>query len=728
MPKSTPSTLAQLPQILARIGMLSELPDPESLKQLIDVLRGKNPEENNANIQILITHLQDKPKLATDLATFVLRLSAKYKQTTLYTDTGIVSDEGFLQSIQRLIGHRFLPLLPENDSVVELAAMLFDQGQDEEWILSIDKTHWDTLMSLLKVDEAETDLVNDAKNNVLNALVILSYRVAGIGLRKELMEVYPQMLDYSASFVAQNQEAVLFVNEYRQAYAFDSQETAKKSISADPLLVMIEQCEGILSDIRKRVYKTGISIRLTNTLVRLEQSLTRMHVLIDLVAPKKEQAQDNALLALMFAVVKDAKSRYRFSYIIENNTKLLSRKVTENASRVGEHYISTDAKGYKKMYKKAAIGGLLIAFMATLKILGANFSLAPIGVAIQNSAIYGLGFVLIHIIGGTVATKQPAMTAAAIASTLSEGTAKKTQQLAKLLDLIVDIFRTQFIAIVGNVSIAIPIALAIAGAWFWFVGAPIVTPEKAAYLIHDLNPFTSLALIHAAIAGVYLFLAGLIAGYYDNLAAINKIGERIRRHPLLLKVLPNAWVKRAGDFVEGNLGAIMGNFIFGCCLGSTATIGAFLGLPLDIRHIAFASANFVHGFLHLAPADQTIVVGLVSFLGVLLIGMVNLMVSFLLALMVAMRSKEVEFFGWRKLGAGLIAHLKSHPMDFFKPRSAPMTYQDITSDGQFSPSAQNDALKQQDGYAMRRLKSHKSESVGVAKAMEKPEKPPRLPD
>ena len=46
-----------------------------------------------------------------------------------------------------------------------------------------------------------------------------------------------------------------------------------------------------------------------------------------------------------------------------------------------------------------------------------------------------------------------------------------------------------------------------------------------------------LAIFHAAIAGVYLYISGLIAGYYDNLAVHNKIGERIRNQPTLKRMM-----------------------------------------------------------------------------------------------------------------------------------------------------------------------------------------------
>lgn len=702
---------SKLEDILKRIANSKELPEPTHLKQLVDFLRvdGDEPLAND-KIDGLIALIEQTPQYGSALAAFILRLTNKYNQVTLYTDTGIVSDHSFSYSINRLIGHRFLPLLPEEDSVVELADFLFDKRHDLRWVRMIDEDKWDKLIESIHVDESDLALVATAKNSILNAIVILSYRISGMGLHPDLMSAYPQMLNHSAAFVAQNQEAVLFVNQYRKAHELDfmTDTMPDEDISPAPLLVMLEQCENIVTSVRKRIYKTGISIRLTNMLVRLEQSLHRMQVLIELVSDI-DKRRDKAVVELTAQIVRTAKTRYSFSYLLESNTKLLSRKVTENASRVGEHYISTDRTGYRKMYKKAAIGGFFIAFMATIKILGSSLVLAPIGKAFMNSMIYGLGFVAIHIAGGTVATKQPAMTAAAIASTISEGAGnKKAQQLTKLSELIVDILRTQFVAILGNITIAMPIVFVIAYAWLYLMGAPMIDGLKAAHLLHELNPISSLALPHAAIAGVFLFLSGLIAGYYDNLAAYNKIGERIRRHRFLSGIMSARWQDKLGSFIEANLGAIMGNFIFGCFLGSTATIGYMLGLPLDIRHIAFSSANFVHGLFYLPSQDLTWGLVLMSFLGVLLIGAVNLMVSFSLALLVALRSKEVEFFEWKKLNSLVFKHFLVNPWDFFFPRNESVKYAQIDSEGRVIYEEMADEKESTtrilpDNYVVRRL-------------------------
>ncbi len=701
--------MPDIKRILQQITALSDVPDIDVLKRLVNELRVNDNEPALANdkVQKLIDILRDHPEYGDGLASFILKLIIQHRQIALYTDTGIMSDQGFFSSLKRLVGHRFLPLLPQEDSIVELVGYLFDKRGDERWLALIEQDKWEELIALLKVKERHLDLVATVKNSILNAIIILSYRISGIGLHPELMESYPQILNFSASFVAQNQEAVLFVNQYRQAHELDTLTdiTPEQAVDPAPLLVMIDQCEDIVATVRKRIYKTGISIRLTNMMMRLDQSLQRMRILTELVADNYDK-RDQAIIEMVQTLTTTASQRYSIGHLIDNNTKLLSRKVTENASRVGEHYISTDKSGYQKMFKKASIGGFVIAFMATIKILAYQLALAPMGKAFVNSMIYGLGFVFIHIIHGTVATKQPAMTAAAIASTISDGSGKKSHQLTKLSELVVDILRTQFIAIMGNVMLAIPVALIISFAWLQYNGVPMIDDDKAAYLLHDLDPFRSLALPHAAIAGVYLFLSGLIAGYYDNLAVYNSIGARIQRHRLLRYLMPKRWLQRLGGFVEANLGAIMGNFLFGVFLGSTATLGYIFGLPIDIRHIAFASANLAHGLFNLSASDISWSLVLVSILGVALIGIVNLLVSFSLALFVALRSKEVQFFEWGRLTKLVFGHVISHPSDFFWPRDKPMNYARIDSQGHII--FDDTTLQKTDGvipdnYVVRRL-------------------------
>ena len=161
--------MSEIKRILQQITALSEVPDQSVLKRLIDELRvtDKEPALANQNIQTLIDILQQHPEYADGLASFVLELIIRYRQIALYTDTGIMSDQGFFSSLRRLVGHRFLPLLPQEDSVVELVGYLFDKRSDERWLANIEKDKWDALVELLKVKEAHLHLVATVKNSIL---------------------------------------------------------------------------------------------------------------------------------------------------------------------------------------------------------------------------------------------------------------------------------------------------------------------------------------------------------------------------------------------------------------------------------------------------------------------------------------------------------------------------------------------------------------------------------
>ena len=58
---------------------------------------------------------------------------------------------------------------------------------------------------------------------------------------------------------------------------------------------------------------------------------------------------------------------------------------------------------------------------------------------------------------------------------------------------------------------------------------------------------------------------------------------------------------------------------------------------------------------------------IISFLGVLLIGMTNLFVSFSLTIIVALRARQVRFEQWKPLAKLVFTHFFTRPLDFFWP-------------------------------------------------------------
>ncbi len=641
---------------------------PLPLVQLVSRLRPKDAYDTNEiedNLNELITRLMADPSDAVILHDYLLQLIANYQQINLYADDSLMSNEGFFSLLSHRIGNYFLPPLRGSKQLNDIFRQVFHHRFDPVWLENIESGHWQQLMTLLSMPDGNTDLRTQAREQVLNALMIISYRITSLSLDPEFAHAYPDLNEYESPFLIQNREILDFIQKYRE-YASD------EILRWPPLLpdekqalVMLDQCADVLSRIKRSTRRNGVSLSLTNILIKLDQCLIRIELLFNLLLDNPQQVQES-LMRLLYELALAQHETQSVRGVIEANTELLSRQVTENASRTGGHYVSTDRRGYTDMYRSGAGAGAIVAIMATLKLLASRLSLAPLNQAFLYSMNYSLGFMLIHVMHFTVATKQPAMTAAALAATIQQNTSNRTDQMAELAVLTVNIMRTQFIAIMGNISIAMPVAFLITWAWQANLGEPLLSNQKAEYLLHNLNPFTSLAIPHAAIAGVFLFLSGLIAGYYDNLAVYRRIGVRMRQHAKLQSWLGIERLDRVSGYIERNLGALAGNFWFGVMLGSMGTIGFLFGLPLDIRHISFSSANFVQGLMCLnGTPDVGLIV--VSFLGVLLIGLTNLLVSFGLALYVALRARQIRYAQWKPLLRLLITHFMTRRSEFFWP-------------------------------------------------------------
>ncbi len=669
------------------LKMQEQLESPQAIPSeflLIELINRIRPsdshdiEQTQQNVQTLIQALLITPTAALNVQGYLLKIINQHKQASLYADSGILSLDGFWNQLAQRVGAYFLPLLRDETDLRDLVGNVFHQRTDRYWLEHIKDEQWNQLFLILTQGHFPQAELN-VKREMITAITVLSYRISGIGLYPEFINAYPELSEYESPFLVQNREIVDFINVYKKQYRNADDIAVTPPPDADQALVMIEQCRDVVLKIRRATKRIGVSLSLTYLLSLLEQCLDRVEILLNLIV---EENKVRALSCgeLLIDLVHANYNETSVRHLLRTNSELIALQVTENASKTGEHYVSTDKKGFLAMYKAAAGAGVIIATMATLKILSARLILAPFLHAFIYSMNYALGFMFIHVLHFTVATKQPAMTAAALASTVQHRKGSKTAQIAELAGLIINIIRTQFIAILGNISIAIPTAALITWLWQVSMHEPLLTHAKATTLLHSLNPFTSLAIPHAAIAGVCLFLSGLIAGYFDNMAIYRKVGPRLKAHPKLKNWLGQAKLDQFADYIERNLGALGGNFLFGIMLGSMGTIGFILGLPLDIRHIAFASANFMQGLMCINGSPDIGLI-IISFLGVLLIGITNLFVSFSLTIIVALRARQVRFEQWKPLAKLVFTHFFTRPLDFFWPPKQPLQVEEHSSTG-----------------------------------------------
>jgi site-specific recombinase len=633
---------------------------PEFIADLIAELRPSKPEQTDdavIAIHALCYLLNSDFGKAQLLRDAVLQLLSEHKPISLFLISRHSVFTGFFTEMRRRISHKILPEAVDTSYLMDLFALFFTKTTDEQWVNAVPDSVWIALIVAIRFNEADKDVAETCRQNLLAATQVLSYRIAALGLEQELLRHHPELEQHTSPFIMQHAELAEFL-------------AAQGGVHVDAdikhILVMLDQCNDVIDKIRRNTIQVGTSIQLTQLLQRMLQQISRLTILLQILQHLQhgESAHDE-IVQLFKALVYSECHKNDLGEHWRENLEIMALRVTENASRTGEHYITETRREYFALMRSAIGAGIVIGVMAMIKIMLAKQQYAPLNEAILFSLNYGLGFVLIHILHFTVATKQPVMTAAVIAATI-DSTDAHSKEMDNLVSMIAKTMRSQFVAIFGNVLLAIPTAMLIAWATLYFSGQHFITQDKAHHLLSEIDPVRSGALFYAAIAGVCLFLSGLIAGYHDNLAVYNKIPQRLRAVKALQLCLGTARLGRVANYVENNLGALAGNFYFGCLLGAMSAVGILFGMAFDIRHIAFSSAFFGYATVAL---DFTLTWHTVLYaaLGLFLIGLVNLTVSFGLALYVAMKSRKVKFRQWRLLIKKLATRLNRHYGEFILP-------------------------------------------------------------
>jgi len=657
----------KMEELFSRIAA-PECDSLEALTELVSLIRPIRKGDfghAEAMLKTLTQLIQEEPEFARVFREFIQDILSKGNHLTLYVDAGIFSNTGFVGEIRSRISHKILPEVPRPDNLQDIIGILFEKPSDGDWVNAVkDETFLSLLNSMIDEDLRKRDKLPHAISQILESLQILSYRISSLGLEPELVRVDPSLAHFASPFLAQNVEMLSFIASYQQTWGDEEANSDDKHMH-----VLLDQCRSVMARVKKLASNNGTSINLTFNLVRLKQHIDRAEMLLHILEAIHDAPSKTAVFPYIVKLFKQlvlAECRKNdLTHYVRQNISIIALRIADHSGKKGEHYISSNRSEYFAMAKSALLGGLIICFMSAFKILLSYLHAPPLTEALLFCLNYGLGFVFIHIIGGTVASKQPAMTANAIAGTIGDSTGKG-RDLEALTTLVARTSRSQLVAIIGNIGVAMPLAMIISAISYAVFGLHIATPAKATALLKETHPLLSGAVFYAGIAGFWLFLSGLIGGYYDNVAAYSNISQRIQSAKWIRRVLGARLQKEVAQYIHGNLGALISNFAFGFMLGGSYAIGSLFGIPFDIRHIAFSSAFVGFGVAGkgMTPAWGEL---LPAFVGVGLIGFMNVAVSFTLALMVALRARQVSFAQRRQLLASIAKRLKERPRDFFLP-------------------------------------------------------------
>jgi site-specific recombinase len=546
-----------------------------------------------------------------------------------FADYGILSDRGFFPEIYLRFKHKILPVNSGRDELHHFFDFLFSKPSDYLWLERINYSTWETITKL--IDSSQLEAHSEKLTHQLhNAIIILGHRLTSIGIDPYLVNKLPKFDDSDSPFFELNHQVSLFVKKHVADEVLD--------IDADELnsvLNSIDRAENLFNEIQNKKDEIGTSLHLTFLLIRARQHIARIRVLLNLFVTKQESNKVLTISHLITDLVKAEQTKNSIRSLIKENTNLLAYRIVSHTSEKGEHYIGFSKSENRKLFRSAMGGGLVVVFLVYIKHYIHALELSLFFEGILFGLNYGLGFVLMHLLHLTLATKQPAMTASYIAASIDNASdsSKKPWLMFK------QIIRSQFVSLIGNLVIVLPLCFLSAWALNHYFQYQVFDLETAQKQLYSNHPLFSASLIYACVTGVFLSLSGIVIGYIDNKVVYSEMAERIIKHPKL-KSYSDAKKQKIAAFTQRNLGGILGNLFLGFCLGMTGNIGKFIGIPLDIRHITISAGNFgiSMGSGHTYELDLVITV----FVGVILIGLLNIASSFLISFILACRSRSLS--------------------------------------------------------------------------------------
>ena len=574
-----------------------------------------------------------------------------------FVNVGIFARTGFLHETRTLLYDRINPLPVDESQLQDVLDSVFNGSKDLEWLATISPLHWVGLYTRLSPDAEQSRRTRLLMRDELTyALEMLAIRLSAEDLAPDLIRLEKRLLDIDSPFVSLERELARLIDNWRNEP--DSQPDADILAQAD---VLIDQARQQLHHLSSRAIASGSSLATAYLLERLKQSLDRLEALLAVLTAESSENEARRWLELIKQLIDSGLRRRNIRHLWRSSAYLLSQSITQHKSAHGEHYIARDWRSLGRLFASAAGAGIIIALMAGLKIYLGTLNISYNTYIMLSSLDYGIGFVLIYLCHCTVATKQPAMTAARMAEAVEKSSGGRAAA-RKIAQLLIDVNRSQTAAVLGNITVAMSVAALISWTYAARHGTALLGSTTAAKQLHALN--LPAALFYAAIAAVWLFCSGIIAGYYDNRAQYLRLRERLRVNPLLRRITTANIRARIADFIHDNLGALASNFIFGLLLGITPWIGKILELPLDIRHIAFSSANLAY-----AAASQPLGFGVFmqGLFAVIAIGLVNLWVSFYLALRIALRARDTRFPELRQFYGVLKEEIRRDPKSLIFP-------------------------------------------------------------
>lgn len=568
----------------------------------------------------------------------------------LFSATGLPRESAFFSELSERMVKLVLPRLVGQQDLSTLFTAMFPDESDAELLLELDSK---TLSRLWKLG-GDDGIAHGYRKQIDEAMLYLVTMVVSVGISPAFRQrLEPHIPLLATPFMALRRE----LENYLMSSATD--EAGLRSVR-----MLIAVCQAQTDRIYAHLDEYGVSVGLVYHVERMRAQLIRISRLLDLRAAPHAEDGSGQVQAVLVDLIIAHHRRSSVRELVNRSFALLARKMVERNAHHGEHYIARDRTEYRAMLKAAMWGGFITAFTALAKLGITGLGMAHFFEGVFLSINFAVSFIIISAIGGVLATKQPAVTAPALAAQMGE--LDTVEGLRELLVKIAALLRSQAAAVFGNLLAVAPVVAALSFGFLLAFGQPIMSVEKAQATIHSLSVI-GVTPLFAVFTGLLLWLASLMAGFADNWFALRRLKESIAHHRRLVHALGAQRAERWASWLEDNVSTIVGNVALAILLGMMPVIAQFFGLPLDVRHVTLSTATLTAAVSSLGWEVWTMPQFWLACAGIVVIGLLNVGVAFSCALALALRARDVPTRVRRLVFRAVLRRFTLTPTIFFWP-------------------------------------------------------------
>jgi len=166
---------------------------------------------------------------------------------------------------------------------------------------------------------------------------------------------------------------------------------------------------------------------------------------------------------------------------------------------------------------------------------------------------------------------------------------------------------------------------------------------------------------------VLLFASSLTAGWVENWFIYHRLDNALAHNPGIVTRLGGPRAARWSAWWRANISGLAANVTLGLMLGLAPVLLAFVGLHIEVRHVTLSAGQLAAAVSTLGWPTLLLPAFWWCAAGLVVTGLLNLGVSFWLALTVAMRSRRIKHNDRQRLWSAVWRRLRNAPRSFLLP-------------------------------------------------------------